>query len=434
VFAWGQRVWRGGLVATALSVSLVAAPGLGAAVGATGSSSPAAPRAVLTLEPAKTFVGQVVVADLARSTLAKGTSVRSLTVNWGDGRTVRLGGLKSAATHRYARAGRFIVIETLVDTKGHTTRASMAEQIAKASRVYWDLFNGAAPQFQLESAALPLAASSIDREITGTSGNMLRCTAGMTTDSKGRLWVLSYPGGCSAPFAATIQVFTTPVTQSSVPVLTFSLPGTGDDDNLAFDPRGHLWVEDSFNNAVYEFAGPFTTSTALVPALTLTKGINTPSGVAVDARGDVFVANSKSAGSNSIAVFHAPVTAATVPTFLNGLHSPGGLALDALGNLYASTNPPTGAGAALVRYNSNHLASGSVPSIVDRSGLHGIPYAASLAWDALGNLYVADCGNEASIRVYPLATSPFGPKVAPSAVYTNSSLRSVGCAWGVAVH
>jgi hypothetical protein len=414
---------------------LVAGTGLAAAGGSVAVSNAAGLRAVLTLTPSKTFVGQIVVAGIARSTLANGTSVKRLTINWGDGRTVRLGGLKSLSTHRYAHPGRFIVIEALTDSKGHTAHSSMPAVIAKPSRVFWDLFNGrAGTQIQLESAALPLLASSRDVQITGSATNKLRCTAGMTTDSKGRLWVLSYPNGCSAPFEATIQVFSTPVVQSSAPVLTFTLPGTGDVDNLTFDHKGNLWVEDDYNSAVYEFSGPFTTSSTLVPALTITAGINRPSGIAVDAKGDVFVANVTSAGTHSIAVFHAPVSAATVPTFLSGLTEPGGLTVDTLGNLYASSNPANGKGAAVVRYNANHLGNGATPSIVDRWVHLGIPYTSDFAWDALGNLYVADCGSLGGLRVFPLATSPFSPVLRPSAVYTNPSLVLTGCAWGIAIH
>lgn len=429
---------RRGLVSVAVAAVLAASTALGASSALGAGRRSAGPTAALALSPPRAFAGQLVVAHVYGTVVPAGTTVRRLTINWGDGsRVASLGGLASTPAHRYARPGRFVVSVTLVDSAGQSSRASRVELVAHAQRLYWDLFNGDGPQYQLESASLPLSARSATTAIPGTTGNKLQCTSGMAVDARSRLFVLGYPNGCSAPMSATIQVFALPVNTSSTPIFTLALPGLGDDDNLAFDHRGDLWVEDAYGNAVYEFRGPFASSTKLFPALTLTRGIRMPSGIAVDARGDLFVSNGTSAGARSIAVFRAPVTSAAAPTFLNGLQSPGGLIFDARGDLYASNNPSSGKGSALVRYNANHLGNGASPSIVDRAGvggIHGRPHAANFAWDALGNLYLADCGNEASLKVYPLGTAAFGPRLSPSLVFTNHAITSLGCVWGIGVH
>ena len=390
----------------------------------------------LALNPPRDFVGQLVVGDIHSSTLAAGAGIRRLTINWGDhSRPVTVSRLASKPAHRYAHPGRFLVAETLVDNHGRSARASALEIIARPQHVYWDLFDGQpGNQFQLESAALPLAAKSRATVISGTPENKLQCTSGMAVDVKGRLWVLSYPNGCSTPFSAAIEVFALPVTQSSSPVLTFTLPGVGGDDNFALDHHGNLWVEDTYHSEVNEFTGPFTTSGALTPSVTLTIGLNRPRGIAVDARGDVYVANGASTGKNSITVYHAPVTSVTVPTFLNGLTTPAGLAFDSSGDLFASSNPADGRGTALVRYNRTNLGNGAKPNILDSAGLRNMPYEANLAWDTLGNLYYADCGNDASLKVYPLATTSFSSSLRPSVVYANASLSTIGCAWGIGIH
>jgi hypothetical protein len=305
--------------------------------------------------------------------------------------------------------------------------------MAPAQTVYWDLFYSLNTH-QLEFTGLPLTVNSTDTDLSGTSGNMLRCTAGMTFDSMGRLWILSYPQGCSAPFPAIAAVFTPPITASSTPALTFNFPGAGDIDHLVFDHLGNLWVSDDYNNAAYEFTGPFTSSRTLTTALTLTNGINRPSGIAVGPTGNVYVSNASSTGTNSIAAFQAPVSNTTTPTFLNGLSGPGGLIFDAAGNLYASNNPNSGGGWAIDRYNSNNLGSGATPSVVDSAGLPSGDYEADFAFDAAGNLYDSDCGSNPGIRVYPTATMAFSSSLAPSVIYTNSSLTTVGCAWGIAIH
>jgi sugar lactone lactonase YvrE len=418
--------------AAALGASLIAAGALSAVSGASIVSGSAALHAVLTVTPRTVQIDQPVVADVHQSTLRSGTTLKKVTV-WGDGKATVLTSLKQTPAHRFARTGRFNVREVLTDSTGKSSSASVAEVVVPVQHVFWDLFYGRSLMHQLEYTTAPLAGTSKYTDVAGTAGNRLRCTSGMTTDAKGRLFVLSYPSGCSAPDTATIEVFNMPVHPSSTPAHTLTLPGTGDDDLLVFDRAGNLWVEDGYSSIIYKFRGPFTTSKTLVPVLTLSTGKVRPSGLAVDRRGDLFVANLLSKNAKSIAVYHAPVSASTVPTYLYGLTEPGGLTFDAQGNLYAFTtraNAP-----ALVRYNSNHLGSGALPNIEDTAGLAGkMPYAASFAWDASGNLYMADCGQHAAIRKYPLAFIAFSAHLAPIESYTNASLKSVGCVWGIAIH
>jgi hypothetical protein len=390
-------------------------------------------KASLSLNLTRALVGQSIVADIHKSRLPKGTKLKTATIKWGDGRKTTVRSLKTKPTHHYSHAGSYKVTATVTDNKHKSAHASRTEKVI-AQTVYWTLFDGQSQSYQLESARLALTSTSHDVEISGTPNNQLQCTAGMAVGPSGRLWVLTYPSGCSAPNPASIAVFTPPINQSSTPVMTFTLPGAGDVDHITFDHAGNLWASDYYNNAVYEFTGPFKSSGPLSAAVTLTNGLNTPSGVAVDAKGNVFVPNIKSTGTKSIAVFHAPVSDTTTPTFLNGLANPGGVTVDAKGNLYASSNSDTGPGNAIVRYNKGHMANHATPSVVDRSGPTKDQYEADFAWDAVGDLYDADCGSHASIRVYPLATKAFKSSLKPSVVYTNASLKSVGCAWGVAIH
>lgn len=361
-----------------------------------------------------------------------GTRLRSITINWGDGTHAVVHAIAASPTHRYAHPGHYTVHVQVTDSAGQSAVSSRAEKVVTQT-VYWDLFNGSSLADQLEYAKLPLTAKSADTVVSGTADNHLRCTAGMTVGPQGHLYVLSYPSGCSAPFPAEIEVFALPFTPSSTPLFALTLPGTGDVDALTFDHKGNLWVEDTYNKDVYEFAGPFTDNTTLVPSLTLPLPDMTPAGLALDAKGDLFVSNAASTSTRSIAMYRAPITDVSVPAFLKGLASPGGLTFDGHGNLYASNNPSDGAGAAIVRYAAGHLKAGAKPSVVDGAGMKGAPYEANFAWDASGNLYVADCGSAANVRVYPLATKPFSSKLAPTVTHRNASLADVGCAWGIAI-
>ena len=137
--------------------------------------------------------------------------------------------------------------------------------------------------------------------------------------------------------------------------------------------------------------------------------------------------------TRSIAMYDAPISEASVPTFLKGLPGPGGLTFDKHGDLYASSNSSKGEGAAIVRYDAGDLKPGAKPSVIDKAGLEGEPYEANFAWDASGNLYVADCGSDANVRVYPLATKPFTSKLSPSITHRDPSFDTDECAWGLAI-
>lgn len=130
-----------------------------------------------------------------------------------------------------------------------------------------------------------------------------------------------------------------------------------------------------------------------------------------------------------ITVFKAPISNRK-PYFLKGVAAPSGLAFDASGNLYVSSNAATGA---IAKYASNHLKAGDGPTVVDSKGLAPNPYGADLNFDSAGNLYDADCGGTPGIYSYPTARKKFTPNLAPS-FYTNSTIQTIGCVWGVATH
>lgn len=297
--------------------------------------------------------------------------------------------------------------------------------------IYWSMFDPTTTTPQIESAVLPLITGSTLTNVPWST--TLRETAGMTFDAAGRLWVISNPqaGGIIA------AVFVPPVTPASTAALQFTLPLSGDIDYLTFDSMGNLWASDYDNDVEYKFAPPFTSSRTLVPSVTLSlPGITHPTGIAVDATGNVYVSNLGSSGTNSIAVFTAPVTSASVPAYyLNGLWFPGTILFDSHGNLYASTGS-TSHQTGIARYNSNNLMSGATPDILDQTGLGINNYGAAFTFDAAGNLFVADCGNNgtAGIRSYPVASTPFSSTLTPSATYTNAKISSVGCVWGIAIH
>ncbi len=297
---------------------------------------------------------------------------------------------------------------------------------AKTQYVYWTLV---APvhSAQVQYARVPLQEYATPTSIYATSRNKLLITSGMRVDSAGHLWVMSY--GTKKGRDAPIAVFDFPLKQDSVPLHSFVLSGTDGAENIAFDSSGNLWVASRQNDTVFEYKGPFRKSGTLSPARTITHGLKQPMGLTFDGKGNLYVSNFASGGAHSIAIFKAPVKNSP-PTFLNGLYTPGGLLFDKSGNLYASTNGPSGS--AIARYDSNDLYAGATPSIYDGTALYH-SFGANFAFSASGDLYVSNCGVNASIFVYPTSTKAFGPALAPTIDFSDYDLYD-GCAWGLVIN
>ena len=154
---------------------------------------------------------------------------------------------------------------------------------------------------------------------------------------------------------------------------------------MAFDAKGDLYVADEGANEVSVFAPGATT-----PTSTLT-GVDWPDALAIDAHGNLFVANNDPYGINNTVSMFAP--GSTTPTAtLTGISLPTALAVDASGNLYAADvrdhegDPPVAVFAPGATSPSNRL--------------FGPAEGSALALDSSGDLYVAD-SQEDTVSVYP---------------------------------
>lgn len=318
----------------------------------------------------------------------------------------------------------------IVSTTGTTPSSSAASAVVSpltgVQRVYWTLFAGVRyPQVQF--ARVPLRGQSQATSIYHNAHNKLLYTSDLQFDASGNLWILTFGKYGGDPGEAF--VFHLPLNATSVPVHRFLLSGTDDPDQLTFDASGNLWVNSHDNDAVFEYRAPLNKNGTLSPAVTLTDGLREPYGIAFDKRGNLYVSNFESGGLDSIAVFTAPI-ANRKPYFLDGVVTPGGLIFDKSGNLYASSNGASRS--AIVRYDSDDLKRGDFPSIVDPAGLYH-SFGSNFAFSASGDLYVANCGVDASVYVYPTSTKPFSSKLAPSLDYRDYELSTAGCAWGIAI-
>ena len=172
---------------------------------------------------------------------------------------------------------------------------------------------------------------------------------------------------------------------------------------VAVDAAGNLYVADSNNNRVLEYANPFTACNNTFPC------VGGPA-VLVLGQGDSFTSNIRNNGGVSA----------------NSLASPLGVAVDGSGNLYVADNDnsrvleynaplSTGAAAALVFGQGGSFSSNACD--YDISGLlklsstaNDLCNPAAVAVDGSGNLYVADYDNRRVLEYNTPLNSHSGEK------------------------
>jgi gliding motility-associated-like protein len=166
----------------------------------------------------------------------------------------------------------------------------------------------------------------------------------------------------------------------NAPLTLFS--GLSTPAGIALDAAGNVYVADPGNDATAKFpvggGAPFK----------IGQGFNAPSGVSVDAAGNVFVAD---AANNQIKKI--PVGGGAAFSLSSGFNQPAGILVDFQGNLYVAD-----AGNNAVK---KIFAGNNVANIIGS----GFNQPTGLSIDFNGNVYVADYGNNA-VKMIPSNGSP----------------------------
>jgi sugar lactone lactonase YvrE len=202
---------------------------------------------------------------------------------------------------------------------------------------------------------------------------------------------------------------------------------------VASDVSGDIYISDTGNNCIrrVDTSGQMTvavgkgagnTCTNASSVTTFDTGVLNPSGLALDAAGDLFVADTGhncvrrlSAGATGIANLQPlPLDNCTHLTTLSVAPTPAGLALDAAANLYIAINDATDGIYQIIRssppYTTVCLLSGAPSAAVATQCLgttNGVVLNAPLGLtiDPVNNLYIADSGN-ACVRKVSAAGVP----------------------------
>jgi sugar lactone lactonase YvrE len=211
----------------------------------------------------------------------------------------------------------------------------------------------------------------------------------------------------------------------------FSFP-----QGLAVDAVGNLYIADTYNNRIRKVAtnGVITTlagngnegysgdgGAASAASLFL------PGGVALDATGNLYIADTYNNRIRKVATNNIITTFAGTNIPLNGiaatnasLYLPTGVATDASGNIYIADT---------YNYRIREVASGCIITNIAGNGVAGysgnggaatnasLNFATSVALDALGNLYIADSQNN---RIRKVATNGIITTVAGNGNYGYS--------------
>jgi sugar lactone lactonase YvrE len=159
---------------------------------------------------------------------------------------------------------------------------------------------------------------------------------------------------------------------------------------VAVDGSGNVFVADNGNNAVKEIVavGGVVSSSSTVN--TIGNGFSFPYAVAVDGSGNVFVAdNGNSAVKEIVAVGGVVSSSSTVKTIGNGFNLPFGVAVDGSGNVFVG-DLGNSAVKEIVAVGGVVSSSSTVNTI--GSGFRGPD---GVAVDGSGNVFVADNGNNA---------------------------------------
>ena len=144
---------------------------------------------------------------------------------------------------------------------------------------------------------------------------------------------------------------------------------------VAVDGKGNIFVADAANNAVKEILAPSYTTVN-----TLGSGFLNPQGIAVDGAGNVLVADT---GNSEIKQILAAGGYTTVNKLASGsFGGPMGVAVDGSGNVFVSDG------------DNNAVKEILAPGYTTVNTLaSGLSFPAGVAVDGIGNVYVADSGD-----------------------------------------
>ncbi|MGH7702347.1 MAG: hypothetical protein ACREMO_04600 [Gemmatimonadales bacterium] len=216
---------------------------------------------------------------------------------------------------------------------------------------------------------------------------------GVAFDRDGTMWLASQEDSLLLAFApATLTASGSRAASTIIAPSAGSLSGP---TSLAFDRAHHLWVANFGNGTVVRLdPGQLASSGAPAPAVILT-GLGHPTAIAFDAAGSLWVSDLQARTVTGFPPMEliasgSPSSSIVLRGAASSLAVPGGLAFDASGNLWVANFGSR----TLVAFTAAQLAAGGspAPDVVVRSTAGSLSTPEGLAFDAGGNLWVMNLG------------------------------------------
>ena len=193
---------------------------------------------------------------------------------------------------------------------------------------------------------------------------------------------------------------------------------------VAFDPSGEMWITSADDNRLLAFEPAALTSSGFKAATAVIApnagSLSAPTGLAFDPAHRLWVANHDNGtlvrfDGAQLAAGGAPVPAVV----LSGLGHPTALAFDGDGSLWVSDNVAQ----TIAKYRGADLtASGSpAPAVVLSENQNPLPLPLGLAFDADGNLWVANLGARNVVAFNPAQRAATGSP-APQIVLSSTGI------------
>lgn len=165
------------------------------------------------------------------------------------------------------------------------------------------------------------------------------------------------------------------------PIVTLVSSGLYYPFDVAVDGKGNVYIADTYNNAIKKWAVDSGNVTTLMAQL------GRPFGVAVDGSGNVYVADTLNSAIKKWTATNSSLTTLTTNELF-----PEGVTVDGKGNVYFSKNWPPGA------INKWSVTNGTVVTLIASNSITPLNSPHGVAVDGVGNVYVADANMEAIVK------------------------------------
>ncbi|MGH7603374.1 MAG: NHL repeat-containing protein [Gemmatimonadaceae bacterium] len=283
----------------------------------------------------------------------------------------------------------------------------------------WTASGGAPAIVHLAPSQLLASAGQTPATVITTPSAALTGLGGVAVDVDGALWVTSSDDSALVAFsnAALLQSGTTPART----VITSIAGSLSKPTGVAFDRQHRMWVANAANGTVVRFDRPQTaTGGAQVPAVIIS-GLGEPASLAFDAAGLLWVSDSrrdKIAGYSEAQLaqsgFIEPQV--VISSLAGALAIPAGIAFDADGNLWVANI----GNRRVVSYTPQQIAATSTPApnVIISSNGQSLDIPAGLAFDSDGSLWVI--GGTGTLEKFPHTSLAVSGAPAPTVTVTTN--------------